>query len=590
MKTLPSLQDFSVINTKVEQYKIDYSLPDNSISFMFFALDCILGLQDDEIEESITDNYYLQKAGKPAGHDRGIDAIYIDESENPKVIHIFNCKYSAGFEKIGGFFPSGEIDKLITFISAVISKNTDFFKNSNKRLIEKVEEIWNIYKTQSPKYVIHICSNHSNGFEESERLRFENSLKHYSSIVPRYHTITDFINRVTKDDRRVVNARIRAINKNLFVKSDGDVRALIAEIDSKELLRIVMDDEEMRNDVSLENYDKIKESSILEDAFEDNVRVYLKQRSKINRGIKETALNENAHRFFYFNNGITLTCNRFEYPDEVRNPIIILENFQIVNGSQTIHALFDAFLENSKKFEHIELLLRVYETHNEELSIKIAEYTNSQNPVSSRDIRSVDFTQLKLASELEALGFFYERKKGQHFGQLKSKRIDAEKAGQALYTFYNKMPAEAKNDKKSIFGVKYDDIFNDGITADSLLLAVNLFDEIETRKKNTIKEIENEPRQHSDKSFVRFASYYILFVLSELADLNKVEKKNASLAKIIGYYDDALKLIEESILEEKKLGDPVKFSDSAFFKTTKPKNTIQKLLETSYGPEPQAME
>ena len=50
-------------------------------------------------------------------------------------------------------------------------------------------------------------------------------------------------------------------------------------------------------------------------------------------------------RFFYYNNGITVTCSHFEYPKQVRNPIINLENLQIVNGSQTIHALFEAFNE-----------------------------------------------------------------------------------------------------------------------------------------------------------------------------------------------------------------------------------------------------
>jgi len=95
----------------------------------------------------------------------------------------------------------------------------------------------------------------------------------------------------------------------------------------------------------LPNYSVLKEYPVLEDAFEDNVRIYLKQRSKINRNIKETALSDDAYRFFYYNNGITITCSHFEYPKRVRNPIIELENLQIVNGSQTIHALHDAFKE-----------------------------------------------------------------------------------------------------------------------------------------------------------------------------------------------------------------------------------------------------
>lgn len=576
----PSLQDFSLISTTIKQFGTDFSLTNDSISFMFFTLDCILGLQDDEIEESITDNYYLQTSGKESGHDRGIDAIYIDESEKTVVIHLFNCKYTNQFKNLNNNFPAGEIDKICGFFTDLVSQDEDSFKNVNKRLKEKISEIWDIYKTQNPKYVIHICSNQSLGFEESEKLRLENFFNKYSGITIQYHQLSFFITRLTKEGKQKVNAKLRAIDQNIFEKSDGDVRALIVDIDARELLRIVLNNEELRNNVSLENYEVIKEQSILEDAFEDNVRVYLKQRSRINRNIKETALSDNAHRFFYFNNGITLICNHFEYPKNARNPIIELEALQIVNGSQTIHALHEAYMVNSDKFNNIELLLRIYETHKEELTIKIAEYTNSQNPVSSRDIRSVDVTQLKLAKELEILGYFYERKKGQYFGKLKSKRIDAEKAGQALTAFFNKLPAEAKNDKKSIFSQKYDDVFTDEITSDSILLATRLFNEIESRKKQELKKAENDSNKYSEIAYLRYANYYVMYALSELADKNNIVKNEESFEAIINLYDEALALIKLAIKEEKaSYSDKTKYLDSAFFKTNKPKMYIQKFLK-----------
>jgi hypothetical protein len=163
----------------------------------------------------------------------------------------------------------------------------------------------------------------------------------------------NFVANLTRQGKQTVNARLRAIDQNLFEKADGDIRALIVNIDARELLRIVTNDEQIRKDVSVQDYQVLNNYSILEDAFEDNVRVYLKQRSKINKTIKETALSDDAYRFFYYNNGITITCSHFEYPKKVRNPIIELENLQIVNGSQTIHALFDAFREKDDNFEHI---------------------------------------------------------------------------------------------------------------------------------------------------------------------------------------------------------------------------------------------
>src|SRR5258706_1820387 len=294
----------------------------------------------------------------------------------------------------------------------------------------------------------------------------------------------NFVTNLTKKGKQMVNTKMRAIDQNLFEKSDGDLRALVVNVDVRELLRIVANGEAFRQNVDTSEYSSLKSYDIMEDAFDDNVRVYLKQRSKINRNITETALSDEAYRFFYFNNGITITCSHFEYPKKVRNPIIELENLQIVNGSQTIHALWDAYSENDENFEHIDILCRIYETTTAELSVSIAEYTNSQNPVQSRDIRSNDFVQKKLERELLALGYFYERKKGQYVGKPKVKRFDAEKVGQALFAFINKMPAEAKNDKKLIFAEKYDEVFTDQITADAVLAVMRLFNEIETKKLN----------------------------------------------------------------------------------------------------------
>jgi hypothetical protein len=191
--------------------------------------------------------------------------------------------------------------------------------------------------------------------------------------------------------------------------------------------------------------------NILEDAFEDNVRVYLKQRSKINRNIKETALSEESHRFFYFNNGITITCLHFNYPKKVRAPIIEIEHLQIVNGGQTIHALFDAFKEDPSQFEDIDILCRIYETRNEELSSDIAECTNSQNPVKSRDIRSNDYTQKKLEKELETYGYFYERKKGKYLGVPKDKRMQ-KKLAKLFWHFITKCQQRRKTRKQLSLG------------------------------------------------------------------------------------------------------------------------------------------
>ncbi len=108
----------------------------------------------------------------------------------------------------------------------------------------------------------------------------------------------DFVSSLTKKGKQIVNAKLRAIDQNLFEKSDGDIRAIVVNVDARELLRIVCDDEQTRQSVDAGDYSILKKYEVLEDAFDDNVRMYLKQRSKINRNIKETALSEEAYQIF----------------------------------------------------------------------------------------------------------------------------------------------------------------------------------------------------------------------------------------------------------------------------------------------------
>ena len=298
---LPSLQDFSLIKTNVEKIKSDLNLETLTNAFYFFVIDLILSLQEDEIKDSITDTSYLTTMVKITGHDRGIDAVYIDESGIKPKIHFFNFKYAMEFKNTKSNYPSSEIDKIISFISSLMQKDPKLLDDVNPVLASKVKEIWSIFDYENPNFIFHICSNKYYPFEKKEKDRFEREIHKNSNFEIKYHLMYDIVKSFTKKGKKIVNAKFRAMNRYLFEKSDGDIRALILDMDTRDLIRMVLDDDEIRNKVDIENYNDMKNFVILEDAFEDNVRVYLKQRSKINRNIKNTALSGDNHRFFYYN-------------------------------------------------------------------------------------------------------------------------------------------------------------------------------------------------------------------------------------------------------------------------------------------------
>ncbi len=562
-----SHQDFQIVKSSVEKstksFGATYNFNENSIGFQFLVLEKIYNLQEDEIIESITDTIFQGKLGRDAASDRGVDAVKIDE-EN-KEIHLFNFKYSnTDFEKLkGNNFEGKEVDKILAFVQDVYQKNIDNFSGSkvNNLLREKVQEIWRLNDTGiSFKYRIHFVSNLFKGLVEDEDERLAITLKSYrGEVVHDYILIQDIVDKIIQRTEKI-SSKFRALNQNFFDKSDSGRRALIIEIPGIDLLRIISDDASVRDNCDCSNEDIIK-SSINENAFSDNVRLYLKDKTNVNNNIKNTALDETERaKIFFYNNGITITCEKIDYQGS-RNPVITLRDLQVVNGGQTIHALRSAFEEKQDGFDNITLLCKIFETNNIEFKNKIAEYTNSQNPVSDRDIRSVDSIQIKLEQDFMLLGYSYARKKFQHEDVEKSKRIDAEKLGQALMAFCLEMPAEAKNKKSLIFGEKYDLLFNSKLIASNALKILNLYKEIENRK---LKNKDTNP-------YLLHATYYVMFFCKKISMFEKNKSED-----FIYFYDKALSKISLIIEKEKeKLKD--NYSDAVLFKSNRPKEYLADL-------------
>ena len=127
--------------------------------------------------------------------------------------------------------------------------------------------------------------------------------------------------------------------------------------------------------------------------LESNVRAFLGQAGKFNKGIRDT-IREKPQMFLPYNNGITATAEIVE-TEIIDNQIYLtkMNDFQIVNGGQTTASLFhtqkkykDA--DVSKVFVQMKLtVIKDIEQKNIEVP-NIARYANSQNKVSELDLSS----------------------------------------------------------------------------------------------------------------------------------------------------------------------------------------------------------
>jgi hypothetical protein len=122
----------------------------------------------------------------------------------------------------------------------------------------------------------------------------------------------------------------------------------------------------------------------------------------------ETIDNE-PNLFLFYNNGVTVLCTHFNTYSENTNEKITLKNFSIINGAQTTstlgeylkEALIEENLEKIEKLKKVFVLTKIYEInsslkHHEKIGNNIRIFTNTQTPLSTRDMVSIRTEQIEL--------------------------------------------------------------------------------------------------------------------------------------------------------------------------------------------------
>lgn len=132
---------------------------------------------------------------------------------------------------------------------------------------------------------------------------------------------------------------------------------------------------------------------------------------------------------------------------------------------RTIHNFHKLDKENIVDYlSGSQILVRIFKTTNDKvLNNKIAEYTNSQNSISSVDLKSLRPEQIGLEQYLAEHEIAYSRKTGDT-GLTDDKeykyQISMERFGQILYSL-NGNPHKASSRKKQIFDKYYDEVFGE---------------------------------------------------------------------------------------------------------------------------------
>ena len=163
--------------------------------------------------------------------------------------------------------------------------------------------------------------------------------------------------------------------------------------------------------------------------LESNVRSFLKFNGGVNKGIKQTILNEKS-KFFTYNNGISTIAKSINTINDKEKGLLITSftDLQIINGGQTTATLAATSIKYNADLSGIfvQMKLTIQKDSDPNLIRDIAKYANSQNKVKNADLNSShpfyqrieDYSRKifapLLSGQIVQQLWFFERARGQY--------------------------------------------------------------------------------------------------------------------------------------------------------------------------------
>lgn len=448
--------------------------------FYVLVLECVTGVTEiNEIREMIIDTEFRSIHLNERNNDLGVDAVFINDDQ--KTIQLFNFKHRDNYRVNKGQTLKDMID-VSKFLLPILSENTVNITTSTKKYIDKIIELQN--STDQWKIELYMVSN-DNIPLSAEDTTVKQFIDNYDlALIP--ITIDELVAYIS-DTPKDLKAKIMIDSTSVMtyeVDKLSTSKSYLIKLSLADLIRITCTDEKIRNLYNLKDYSQLRDVKLDLSLLYDNVRGYLGEKTKYNKNIIKT-ISDSPNKFFMYNNGLTITAKdiKARYMNGNKKFECEINGFQIVNGGQTLRSIYDYCSKHfdEEKLANAEILIRLFQTESDiTLTNSIAEYTNSQNAVSSIDLKSVHNFQIQLESYLKTFDIHYIRKTGQTgIVNNSPKRITMQRLAQIIFSDMGN-PNRATNQKNALFEKHYNDIFEESPTKfEEILKLVNLYFKIE---------------------------------------------------------------------------------------------------------------
>lgn len=271
-----------------------------SKAFLLLGVAAYLDIDVAEAAQFITDG----------GNDGGFDAAYIVEAQDSQLnVVLFQSKYSRNLEKDSNF-PANAIEKAVNTVRSVFDPSAHIVLNPKSK--ERVDEIRSFILDGSIPYVTFVMLNNGLPWNQEGDNYISNAFDGQGQVRFVHFCHTDIIGYIKRTEP--INTQIllcgKGIQENFNYK-----RVILGRISVKEIFEL------------MERYG--------DSLLEKNIRRYLGKKA-VNNGIIETLKSEEKRQnFFFFNNGITMICEKFSYNAlQEQDWLVKINRLQIINGGK----------------------------------------------------------------------------------------------------------------------------------------------------------------------------------------------------------------------------------------------------------------
>ncbi len=387
--------------------------PDD-VAYMAMAASTVM----DYTEDGFFEDFVITDKSVSGKNETQIDAYALIDTENSttKHLHVFQYKLYESGEKAAS---PADLLGMATYISNYFLHPSMFDAESSKNealneIRTKYNEFLNARRNRRIVISCHLITNVRGIINSNEK------------------GINEVLNRFLSDKQLYgFSVQVYGANDIIDLIKEGKVKVGTESLDilvdaSEQSYRL--EDNSARTSVGLPKKVVIGMCNINEfirlqnkyhhnQLYSENIRLYLGDRGTVNKDIIKTITGNESIWFPYMNNGISIICDRLDVGSVNLSKHTLglsLTNMQIINGCQTVNALYSAkYGEQTRdNFRAANVIVRIYEIDPAQQDFKesIIKATNNQNSVKSYSLLANDPIQVELSKIFKGFGIIYDRK------------------------------------------------------------------------------------------------------------------------------------------------------------------------------------